>query len=199
MPYDVHDQDLLARCISNEEPDAWELFVRKYSNLIWSSLHRTFHAYSYPYSTEDIEDAYGAIFLSLLEHDFRKLRQFEGRNACTLSTWLTVVAVRHAVDHMRRQKKHGRVASLEDESRLLDTAADTRHDLERDLTDRQTSAALATIVAGLKPEEQKLFGLLSDDRHSPEETARALKISVATFYTRKHRLIEKVKKMMKGR
>ncbi len=198
MSNNVLDQELLARCISNEDPGAWELFVRTYSNLIWNSLHRTFHSYSFHYSPEDIEDVYSAVFLSLVEHDFKKLRQFEGRNACTLSTWLAVVAVRKAIDHMREQKKHFYTISLEDEGRSLDSVADKRHNAEALLMEQQTSAVFAKMIAAMTPKEKQLYDLLTQDCPSPEETARALKISVASFYTRKHRLIEKMKKMLQG-
>lgn len=198
MSNDIHDQELLARCVSNEDPGAWELFVRKYSNLIWGSLHKTFRSYSFHYSPEDIEDAYSTVFLSLVEHDFKKLRQFEGRNACTLSTWLAVVAVRKAIDHMRKQKKHFHIISLEDESRLLDSIADKKHNIETLLMEQQTSAALEKMIAALTPKEKQLYDLQYRNCLSPEETAEALKISVTSFYTRKHRLIEKMKKMMQG-
>jgi len=196
MDKDETEQALLSRCLKKEDPSAWERFVQRYSNLIWSSIHRTFRSYSFSSIPEDAEDVYSAVFLSLLEDDFRRLRQFQRRNACSLGTWLAVVAVNRSIDFLRRQKRRRCLVSLDDETLFLEPITDGRLNAETLLIEQQRTAALANAAAALSSQEKHLLELVLSDRHSAEETARALGTTVEAFYTRKHRLIDKIKKSM---
>jgi len=188
------DQELLSRCLSKEDASGWEQFVHTYSKLIWSSIHKTFRSYSFPYDPEDVEDVYSTVFLSLVENDFRKLRQFQGRNACTLSTWLAVVAVNRTIDFLRRQKRRSRVLSLDDDTLFLEPIGDGRLNAEELLIEQQSASALAEAAAGLSEPEKQMLELIVSDQKGPEAAAAALGISMEALYTRKHRLIAKLKK-----
>ncbi len=98
------DDEIIRKCLNDEDGSAWEGFVRDYSRVIWGAIHRTFHACSFAYSPQDTEDVFSCVYLSLIENDFRKLRQFRGENACSLSTWLSVIAVRKSIDYVRKDK-----------------------------------------------------------------------------------------------
>ncbi len=193
---DIPDHELFSRCILNEDAKAWDLFFRKYSSLLRSSINRTFRSYSFHYASEDAEDAFSSLFLSLIDNNFKKFKQFQGRNGCSLSTWLTVVAVRHAIDYMRKQKKLFTTTTLEDADQIVDSADDGNRNVETVLMEQQISVALKKIIAGLTPQEGQLFDLLYQHCLAPEEAAKALGVSVSALYTRKHRLNEKIKKII---
>ena len=99
-----NDLAIIRQCLDNADESAWAAFVEQYSRLIWSGIQKTFRSYFFRFSQEDIEDVFGTVFLSLVENDFRKLRQYRSENSCSLSTYLTVVTVRMAIDFMRRDK-----------------------------------------------------------------------------------------------
>jgi DNA-directed RNA polymerase specialized sigma24 family protein len=58
------------------------------------------------YTNEDTEDIYSSVFLSLIENNFKKLRQFRNKNACSLTTWLTIITSRMTIDYMRKDKRY---------------------------------------------------------------------------------------------
>ena len=188
----ISDADLIARCVVHDDIDAWGHFVRQYSKLIWSCIHKTFRTSSFHYAMEDVEDVYGAIFLSLLENNCKKLQQFQSRNACTLSTWLAVVSVRQTIDYLRRQR-HYRTASSEEHGDLLETIADGRANMESVLMEKQQNEVFEKKLDSLSSQDRAMFDLLSSADIKPEVAAQRLGISTASFYTRKHRLIEKFK------
>ncbi len=190
---DLSDQELIAGCLKETDSAGWEIFVRRYSKLILSCIHRTFRGYSFFHDTEDVGDVYGTFFLSLIDNDFKKLRQFQHRNECRLSTWLAVVAVRQSIDYMRRQHR-SRMKSLDEEPALFDTLADTTQNCELLLSDRQELDSLKKALDSLPHQDRAIFDLLYTQNLSPETAARKLGISTAAIYTRKHRLIEKIKK-----
>lgn len=191
VPVKIPDKELIARCVSGKDPRAWEDFVRTYSKLIWSSINRAFRSSSFHYCKEDVEDVYASLFLSLLENQCKKLRLFQSRNACTLSTWLAVVAVRRTIDYMRH---HGRYQLAGAEADLFETIADHTPNVEAILMKEQQKKNIEKILSDLPASDKELFTVLRDTDLKPVHAARALGISVASFYTRKHRLIEKIKK-----
>jgi RNA polymerase sigma factor (sigma-70 family) len=199
MPADIGDREsieLIARCVSGTDESAWDGLVDRYSRLIWSAIHKTFKASSYTYTSEDAEDLYGAFFLSLVENDFRKLRQFRSRNACSLSTWLTVVAVRMTIDHMRRQSVRPRAASDPAQTLLADVVDDGARNAEQLLMDAQRTASLARSLDALSGHDREVYDLLYVKGVSPDAAARAMGTTTAVIYTRKHRLIERLKRTL---
>jgi RNA polymerase sigma factor (sigma-70 family) len=106
MKDNVTDLELIKRCINGNDKAAWEIFVNDYSKLIWNSIRKTFLKYSFRYADEDVEDMYSSVFVSLVDNDFKKLRQFRSENACSVSTWLTVITIRMTIDFLRKDKRH---------------------------------------------------------------------------------------------
>jgi len=193
----TNDRELIARCISQVDDAAWEDFVRAYSRLIWSAIHKTVRSCSASCTPADAEDIYSTIFLSLVEKDFRKLRQFAGRNECSLSTWLTVVSVNHTIDHLRREKNRTH-PKIEDLPEACAAVPDHRWDMESILMLKQEAEVLSRALAELPDEDRRIYELLAHQDHTPEQAAASLGISVPAFYTRKHRVIEKLKKIVSG-
>lgn len=192
MPDDILDIELIERCASQNDECAWEMFVRKYSRLIWSAIHKTFLSTHYPYTPEDAEDLFHGVFVSLIDNDFKKLRQFRSRNACTLSTWLTVVAVNQTIDFMRRETKRFHV-SIDDAQVSGSALTDQGQDIESILMERQFTSAIKKALPGLPETDRQVYELLFVQGLVPEEAAANLGISLSTLYTRKHRLINKLK------
>ncbi len=192
------DKELIERCVSGSDDAAWEEFVRQYGRLVWSGVHRTFRAASFSFAPEDAEDLFSSIFLSLVENDFESLRQFQGRNACTLSTWLTVVAAHRTIDFMRRSGNRRQVSLDDPVSAWSETLSDGRDSMEAVLCNRQLHASLHSSLTSLSSDDRQVFELLYQKGLSPESAARTLGISIGAVYTRKHRLIERLKKDIQG-
>ena len=192
----IADSELLERCLSNKDAAAWDMFVQRFSKLIWSSIHRAFRSTSFASCPEDAEDVFGSIFLSLIEDDFRKLRQFRSRNACKLSTWLAVVSVNRTIDYMRRQSVRPRAVSDPVTAVLTEVVADGARNAEQQLMDAQRSASLARSLACLSGPDRDIYDLLYVKGVSPDDAARAMGTTTAAIYTRKHRLIERLKRSL---
>ncbi|MBI4689541.1 MAG: sigma-70 family RNA polymerase sigma factor [Nitrospirae bacterium] len=192
-----HDTELIARCLSDENGMGWEAFVRTYSKLIWNSIHKTFSSYNFRYSQEDTEDIYSSVFLSLIENNFKKLKQFKGENACSLATWLTIITSRLTIDYMRKDKRHLFVEPHSEEKDILDLIPDGRDCAEKTLEGKQINEGFKKSVNSLSPQDKMLYDMLYHRGISSEEAAEILGISVAVVYTKKHRIIKKIKKNVK--
>ena len=182
----------------NNDEKAWEAFVRRYSRLVWSSIHKTFISYGFSNSKEDVEDIYGAVFLSLMEDDFRRLRQFNSENACSLSTWLSIVTVRKTIDYIRADKRHLCPDLGEDDGDPAETLPDKRDRADEELEGRQDKELLDRAVAALSVRDKLLYELIFVREVPPEEIAGMMGLTVPTVYSRKHRITARMKKIVGG-
>jgi RNA polymerase sigma factor (sigma-70 family) len=112
------DEKLLLDRVLSDEPGAFDDFLERYRALIYS----VFYGKGYAFPADYMDDVYQSFVLALANQSYRKLRAFQGRNNCSLATFLQVVASRFALDELRKWKRHprGRGASGDDEEILLD-------------------------------------------------------------------------------
>ncbi len=198
MTDNLTDNELIKRCLSDGDRAAWEAFVRRYSRLIWNSIHKTFYAYSFQYSREDVEDIYGTLFLSLIDNNFKKLRQFRGENACAVSTWLTIISVRMTIDYMRKDKRHHVLKSDQEDRDIWESIPDSKSRADKLVEEKQMGESLKISAAKLSSRDEMIYDLLYNKGFSPEETAKTLGVPVSVVYSRKHRIIGMIKKNIKS-
>lgn len=187
-------RSLIKQCVDDEDESAWELFVRTYSRIIWNAIHKTFRFYTFRYSKEDAEDIYSAVFSSLIEDDFRKLRQFRSAQTCAFTTWLSVIASRMTIDHMRRDKNRLILQSPEEGRDILDILPSGGNTPTECIEEQQKSRDFEKAREYLSARDRMVYDLLYIREEPPEEVARALGVSVSSVYSRKHRIIKKLKK-----
>ena len=90
------DRELVARLLASED-DAWEDFRQRFMPRIGACVRRA------GVWNNDIEDACSFVLEALLDDNYHRLRQWDGR--ASLSTYLYTVASRLAVDFIRQQPR----------------------------------------------------------------------------------------------
>jgi len=189
----LDDADLRLKCIAGDR-NAAEEFVRRYSDLVYRTVQYTLRNRQAPYTPDDVSDLHNTVFLNLFENDCKKLAQFEGRNGCSLATWVRLVALRIVLNQLRK--------------RGLDSIACRREmvglDCIRELSD-ETAGVLAMLekadqVKMLRhairslPAKYRLFCKLHFDHElTAPEIAKTMRISIDNVYTVKHRTIKNLK------
>jgi RNA polymerase sigma factor (sigma-70 family) len=138
-------------------------------------------------------DAYAHVLDQLREDDCRRLRQYAEDPRAQFTTWLTLVAQRLCVDHLRQ--KYGR--SSPDKSReipgqgtrrrLVDLIAeeispatplpDTAESIDSSLRRGELIAALHSCLATLSPSERLLLAMRYEDELPAREIAKVLHYS----------------------
>jgi RNA polymerase sigma factor (sigma-70 family) len=129
----------LLRAILANDTIAWQKFILQYANFIYGAIIKY---------TDDYDEKM-AVFLHVLEklHEdrFERLRQFAGK--ARLSTWLTVVARRLAIDFLRA--KYGRDFGLK---KIRVVSIDGEPDYTRILADLATPE---TALAAVERQQQR--------------------------------------------
>ncbi|MFC1858267.1 RNA polymerase sigma factor [Thermodesulfobacteriota bacterium] len=187
------DFELIAKCLAGDARAA-ETFVRRYSDIIYRSLQHTLIEKHIPFTREDLKDLHNTVFLQLFDNNGRKLRQFKGKNGCSLATWIKIISVRSTLNFIRKKGHDGitgrkQQVSIEDYQEFADEKEGTWTLLERSEKERLLRNGTDLLSARYK----LFFKLHFDHGLTIAEIADALQLSIQNAYTLKHRLIQKLK------
>ena len=187
------DQQLLYRCFISDR-GAWETLIRKFSNLVYQSIHRTFLIKQLSFNQQDLEDLHNTVFLKLFEGECKKLKQYKGENGCSLASWIRVVTVRIVLNHFRTKRLDSVIwkkkqISIEDLNGLALDDMTPLDEVERVEQER----LLENSIQNLPPRDRLFMKLYYDQGLSVAEVADAMHLSTQNIYTLKHRAIQKIK------
>ena len=188
------DAALIEGCLANERR-AWNTFVSTFTRYVYFMIETTRARYGATLNEEDKADLHASIFVAFIEDDYRRLREFEGRNQCSLRSWIRMITVRKTIDLLRKKKpKQVSMESLR-ETRGFEVTDKTQDPLAQLLTAREVARTpqLEQLVSQLSDTDQLLLKLFLVDQLKASEVGRALGISVGAVYTRKNRLIERLR------
>lgn len=193
----MNDLILIRSCLGKEKK-AWDNFIDQFSKLVYSSIIGAFNKYGAKINDDDIDDLHNDVFLAFLEDDFHVLRIFEGRNGCSLASYIRTIAVRKTIDYLRRLKSN---VSLDEE---VDTQKGEKarfikelaiFDSHRQLEEEESSKIVEMLLMGLDEKEKQLCSLCFFENHEPALAAQQLGISIDNYYVRKQRLLNKLKEI----
>jgi RNA polymerase sigma-70 factor (ECF subfamily) len=193
------DRQLIDQCVAGNRYAA-ERFVRTYSDLIYRSIQQILRSKNVRFVTQDLEDFHHDVFLKLFENRCRKLSQYQGRNGCSLKTWLRVVGVRIVLNHLRNNRieslrKRPFKRSLDRVSELGDGHESALLQLEK----KERQKQLEECVRRLSRKERQVFKMGLIKGLSSDEIAADMNLSIQNVYTIKHRAIKKLKEMLSDR
>jgi RNA polymerase sigma factor (sigma-70 family) len=187
------DDKLINKCIEGDR-EAFRELTSQYTKLVMSTIYNVFNRYSIQYMVEDAEDLHNSLFLSLMDNDFRKLKQFKGE--ARFSTYIRVVTVRFVIDFLRKEKKHFSVDSIDSEKAIPALVAESpAHDEVLEMTEREEE--VKKVIDSLSPNDQLLIKLVYYKELSPKEVSQIMGISIVTFYSKKSRILVKLRKKCK--
>jgi len=191
------DRRLLDRCFAGD-PTAAESIVRQFSGLVYRSVQYIFRVRHVPFDKALLEDLHNTVFLQLFEKNCKKLRQYQGRNGCSLATWISLVTVRSVQNHLRK-KGYDAVCRRKEPLNLddLPELRSAEEDAPAQLIKAEQEHLLKKGIQNLPPRGRLLMKLHLDQGLGLEEAAAAMRITVQNAYIIKHRAIQKLKSVLK--
>ena len=183
---DLTEDKLLKGCISGDKKE-WTIFIQRYSRLIYHTIYKTFRVHNKPTNPDDVNDLFQDVFTSLCADHFKKLRMFDPTKGCKLPSWLRMITVRMTIDHLRKIRP---LTSIDD---LPTEPFQTGH--QEVTIDEESLKHLRELLEELPAKDKLLIELFFMRELPPEEVAQILHISAGAFYTRKNRIIEKLRKI----
>ncbi len=194
----LSEKELLNTCIQGSK-EAWDAFVEKYTNLIYHAINKTLKTYYADHLYQDSSDIHNNIFLSLMENDYRKLRQYEGRNGCTVSSWLMAVTTNFTLNIIKRSK--ATYIPIEDNTTdnmdVIEKVSNPQQQPDEELSERENKEVLKELINDLNANDMLFLKLYYEEELPPEEIAEILNLTVSTVYSKKNRIREKLIKIAK--
>ena len=192
-PHFENNRQLLSGCLAGDK-NASETFVRQFSNLVYQSVRHIFIIKQVSFNPQDIEDLHNTVFLRLFEDGCKKLRQYQGKNGCSLGSWIRVVTIRIVMNHFRKKGLNAiawkkKQVSIDDLPELVVNEMTPLTEMEKAEQER----LLEDGIQNLPPRDRLFMKLHFDQGLTMTEVAHAMHISVQNAYTLKHRAIQRVK------
>jgi RNA polymerase sigma factor (sigma-70 family) len=112
---EVSNSELITLCLTSPDKEpAWEEFVRRFHQVILSAVIRTYKSMAViaqdDPAKEVVEDLAQAVYIKLIEDDYRALRSFRGKHENSIYGFLIMVAANVVRDHFRQVRAHRRSA-----------------------------------------------------------------------------------------
>jgi len=194
MRYSIEeDRALINACLSGDD-QAIEVLIRRYSPLVFRYVQHTLMASNVPFDDEDLKDFHNTIFILLLEKKCKKLRQFRGKNGCSLASWIRLITCRAVLNQLREISGdatwyHMR-APIEEAAEILSDELGAMETIEEEEKKQLIKKCIQKLSV-----RDRLFIKLHIEQDLPvPKVALIMQISVANAHTLKHRSIERLKK-----
>jgi len=197
MKFKLLDENtLLKRCLEQDKK-AWDVFVDRYNRLIYNAIVQTLNKYSVTSENQIVEDLFQTVFLSLIEYNYRKLRQFQGK--CKLSSWLHIIAVRITIDFLRKKSIHLSLNGETEQERSIRERITNGNPLPDELIDQEEDKMIFNKVKSeLNAREQLFVELYYSRELSSTKVAKIMNITPNNVYQIKSRVREKMKEIVKS-
>ena len=176
------DAELLAR-IRNGAVDEYAELVRRHQAQVIAIVHR------YERDHQKVEDLAQETFVKA----WRFLDRFDGR--APFHHWLSRIALRVALDHLRRQKRVRQEVAMTD---LGEAALDWLHDPaeENEPSTGEAAELLNTAMVELSPEDRQVITLLEIEGRSVKEICSLTGSTNASVRVRAYRARGKLRKIL---
>jgi len=189
------EKALINQCIKGSTT-AWRQFTEQFSPFVYYVIQKVVKSKCPDISREEINDLHNDIFVSIMDKNGRKLRQYEGKNGCLVAKWDRIIAVRATIDFL---KKRRHMLSLSDEKAEKEAEKKSASDatplkvLERE----EQRNIVKELLEDLSPKDQLFMRLLYYEETSPREIAKILNSTPNAVYSRGNYLREKLKESLK--
>lgn len=180
----LDDELALLRGLLGADELAWRRFHLQYDRLIYRCIRKVTRNFAAVVRSEDEREIYANLIVQLLSNDKRKLRSFDPDRGSRLGTWLGLLATHAAYDHLRSLRREvPRVPLTEADTTCYDGAS------PYDQVERKQRRSMVERMMGRLSDKDQLFVKLYFNRGmSPEAVASAMRISVKTVYSKKHKI-----------
>lgn len=182
----------LLRGLLADDPSAWRTFNTRYARLVYSCISRVMARFSGVTSGDDVREVYATLCVQLLANDKKKLRSFEASRGTKLGSWLGMLAVHAAYDHLRSVRRTPLHGSLVEAETLC---GEEPSPFEQSLN-RERAAHVSRLMNSLSDKDKLFFRLYFADGLAPEAVAERMGISVKTVYSKKHKITAKLEALL---
>ncbi|MDD5505293.1 MAG: sigma-70 family RNA polymerase sigma factor [Candidatus Omnitrophica bacterium] len=193
----MDDLRFVQACVKGDK-QSWDEFLSRYSRLIYNYIYSVLAVKGRSLPTEQVEDIFQEIFYSLIKDNYKKLTSYQGRNGCSLASWLRQVTINFTIDYLRKLKPMLSIdIEVEEGYSLKDVLGDLSRDAAEFLTDQDRRKTLLECVDLLEAGEQYFMELFLNQGLNLEQIREFFKINRGAVDMRKSRIFQKLQDCFK--
>ena len=172
------DNDSILARIAAGEDGSFELLIEKYGNLVWSIGKK------FLYRQSDLEDAVQEVFIAI----WKSADKYDANKAKEI-TFVSMIARRRFIDHLRKISKHKNLESIDDDN--------SGHQLYKEsiLNESTDLQLIKNAIKSLDINDQELLNLSIYQGYSHSEISKLLNVPLGTVKTRIRRNLIKLKEV----
>ncbi|MFO0659846.1 MAG: sigma-70 family RNA polymerase sigma factor [Polyangiaceae bacterium] len=174
----------LVNALIRRDAAAWSEFRIRYDRLIHRCITRVTSRFPSYVSLDDVRDIHATLLLQLLANDMHKLRSFNPERGNRLGSWIGLLAVNAAYDHLRSIRRDTKNTHLPEEVLVCENTPDP-------LTlcvQQEQAQRVSTLLEDFSQRDRQFMDLYFREGLTPEEIAVRMDISVKTVYSKKHKI-----------
>ena len=188
---DLDEQALVADMLLGKDR-AWREFHARYDRLIYRCITKVTVKFASAVSAEDLREIYATLLVQLLSNDMRKLRSFDPGRGNKLGSWVGLLAINCAYDHLRALRREPVRGSITEAELVA-----TDHPSPYEITEhRQRAGMIAAVLASFSVKDREFVALYYGEGLEAEQVAARMQISVKTVYSKKHKIHTKLAQML---
>ena len=175
------DNDSILARIAAGEDGSFELLIEKYGNLVWSIGKK------FLYRQSDVEDAVQEVFMAI----WKSADKFDANKAKEI-TFVSMIARRRFIDHLRKISKHKNLESIDEDN--------SGHQLYKEsiLNESTDLQLIKNAIKNLDIDDQELLKLSIYQGYSHSEISKLLNLPLGTVKTRIRRNLIKLKEIFEN-
>lgn len=191
LPSTYTEQELVAAMLASDDL-AWVEFHKRYARLIYRCITKITGRFASMVSPEDIREIYSTLVLQLVSNDMHKLRSFDPERGNRLGTWIGMLAINAAYDHLRSVRREPNRGSLSEAETMWCEQPDPFAEVDR----KQREQVLAEMLREFSAKDRQFVMLYFDQGLDAEEVASRMQISVKTVYSKKHKIRTRLERLL---
>jgi len=195
----MSDLEFAQSCVEGDK-QSWIEFLSRYSHLIYNYIYSVLAVKGRNFSSDQVEDIYQEIFHALIKDNYKKLSTYQGKNNCSLASWLRQVTINFSIDYLRRLKSTISIdAENEGGFSLQDTLASLSTGAVEFLNDQDRRKTLHECIDLLDTDEQYFMELFLEQGLTLELIRDHLKLNRGAVDMRKSRVFQKLRDCFKDK
>ncbi len=188
MQKSVDDSHLIDGCLKGRK-DAWDLFVSRYSRLVYWSIWNSLENQNIPNKEDFCQDTFQDLFQKILEHEtLERLRQVKN-----IKTYLRAMACHLVFDKIRNDfRKNQREDSFET-LEIKEDVLMVNEDASKQLIRKEMGNAMEPVMSSLSAKERACVELCYLDGRTHREIGLLLNLPQDTVSTILRRAKERLR------
>ncbi len=183
----LDDPALLEALLSGSE-QAWAELLRRHGPTMRRCITSVTSRFRAVASPEDEQDIYSTVCLRLVQNGGKRLAAFDPSRGCSLAAWLGTIAIRTTYDFLRKHKRDAKRSSVS----VLESVSSIDPDPFECYLGTERTNRVRDWMRDLNPRDRVFLEQICTENLDPKALAEDMGISVATVYSKKHKLIARL-------